>query len=121
MTALGATSPFAVGSAKVGSPPDASNRPDRHERRVCPASRPFTGPRCHRRSSTLNGHSTLLYSITSSACVSSNCGTVRPSALAVLEVNDQLELGRPFDWKVAGLCAFLEFYLHKVPRAESYR
>jgi hypothetical protein len=36
--------------AKVRNPPDAAARPDRHERRVCPASRPFAGPWRHRRS-----------------------------------------------------------------------
>ena len=45
------------------------------------------------------------HSITSSAVASSVGGTVRPSILAVLRVDDQLELGRLHDRQVRGLGA----------------
>ena len=46
------------------------------------------------------------HSITSSARASSVGGTSRPSALAVFEVDDQLEFGRLHDRQVGGLGAF---------------
>jgi hypothetical protein len=52
--------------------------------------------KCHKRTHALRQNG--CYSITSSARPSINGGTVRPNALAVLEVDDQLKLG----WQVAG-------------------
>ena len=45
------------------------------------------------------------HSITSSARASSVGGTSRPSALAVLQIDDELELGRLHDRQVGGLRA----------------
>ena len=48
---------------------------------------------------------TVAHSITSSARASSVGGTSRPSALAVFEIDDQLELGRLQDRQVGRLRA----------------
>jgi hypothetical protein len=46
--------------------------------------------------------------MTSSARPRIDCGTVRPSALA-LEIDYQLELRRLLDWQIGGLGAFEDF------------
>ena len=45
------------------------------------------------------------YSITSSARAISDCGTVRPSALAVFRLMTSSNLGRLLDWQIGGLGA----------------
>jgi hypothetical protein len=45
------------------------------------------------------------YSITSSARSKIDCGTVRPSAYALLEIYDDLKFDRQLNWQVGRLCA----------------
>ena len=48
-------------------------------------------------------HAADPHSITSLACASSDCGTLRPTALAGLDVDHQLEFGRLLDRQVTRL------------------
>ena len=95
----------AYAAVRIGRP--AVEEPDHRHRRLLRPRR----QRPRRRRAAEEGdelaasHRCSYHSITSSVMASSDGGTSMPSALAVLQVDDELELGRLHDRQVGGLGA----------------